>query len=136
KIAGYFNINSVQATRTGKAWALAVTYKTGYLLQSGNQGRTWENTSRLLDDNPRLIHFFDGQRGVLLDAIAIMYTEDAGLTWKDGWPGGPVLNSFFFLDDKLAWAVGDFETILHTEDGGKTWAKQHDDGAVSVPHER
>jgi photosystem II stability/assembly factor-like uncharacterized protein len=136
KIARYFDINAVQVTDAGTAWALAVTYKTAYLLQSRNRGRTWEIASRTLDENSRLIHFFDGRRGVLLDAIAISYTEDGGSTWNDGWPGGPLLNSFFFLNDKLAWAVGDFETILHTEDGGKTWVKQHDDGVVPVPHDR
>jgi photosystem II stability/assembly factor-like uncharacterized protein len=128
-------INAVHVTRAGTAWALAVAYKGGYLLQSSNQGRTWEIASRLLDDYPRLIHFLDDRRGVLLDAIAIMHTEDGGSTWKDGWPGGPVLNSFFFLNDKLAWAVGDFETILHTQDGGRTWVKQHDDGVIPIPHE-
>jgi photosystem II stability/assembly factor-like uncharacterized protein len=135
KIARYFDINAVQVTDARTAWALAVTYKTAYLLQSYNQGRSWKIVSRTLDENSRLIHFFDRRRGVLLDAIAISYTEDGGSTWELRSNDGAVLNSFFFFNDKLAWAVGDFETILHTEDGGKTWVKQHDDGMIPVPHE-
>src|SRR5262249_48824176 len=133
----YYNINSVQVTRDGTAWALAVAYKNGYLLRSTNQGRSWEivSNSRLFDDFPQAIHFFDRQRGILLD-IAILFTEDGGATWDMGWKGGPWLSAFAFIDNKLGWAVGDSQTLLHTEDSGKTWLKQRDNGLVPLPHDR
>jgi len=34
------------------------------------------------------------------------------------------LNSVFFMNKLLGWAVGDSRTILHTADGGLTWQSQ------------
>ncbi len=127
-IANYYELTRLGLARDGSAWVLASAYKNGYLLRSNDRGRTWQIASndRIFDHYPASLHFFDRERGVILD-IAIVLIEDGGATWKLGWRGGAWLSSLFFFNDKLAWAVGDFRTILHTEDGGNSWVKQYEE---------
>ena len=131
-------IRSAYVARDGTAWALIIDYKSGALLRSDDHGRTWEiaSNSRLFDMYPRGVHFFDRRRGLLFDSLGVWSTEDGGSTWEVRSNDTILLNSFFFLNERLAWAVGDFETVLHTEDGGMTWVKQHDNGAVRIPADR
>ena len=125
---GKISILGVRVARDGTAWAVSLGYKHGYVLRSDDHGRTWKVAGRRIDGFPNGLFFFNAKRGVLLDG-GIYLTEDGGSTWRMVWNGGALLQSVFFLDEKLGWAVGDARTILHTADGGKTWVKQYDEEA-------
>ena len=38
--------------------------------------------------------------------------------------GNPSLNRVYFLNDQIAWAVGDAGHIFHTADSGESWERQ------------
>jgi photosystem II stability/assembly factor-like uncharacterized protein len=124
----------VRVAYDGTAWAVSLGYKYGHVLRSDDRGRTWQVAGRRIDGFPNAVFFFNAKRGVLLDG-GIYLTEDSGNTWRMVWNGGALLQSVFFFNEKLGWAVGDARTILHTADSGKTWVKQYDDRGMSIPHD-
>lgn len=124
----------VRVANDSTAWAVSLGYKHGYVLRSDDRGRTWKVAGSRIDGFPNALFFFNAKRGVLLDG-GIYLTEDSGNTWRMVWNGGALLQSVFFFNEKLGWAVGDARTILHTADGGRTWVKQYDNGVIPVPHE-
>ena len=135
-ISAYYELRRVRVTHDGTALALASAYRVGHVLGSSDRGRRWEVlTGGSMLENPASLYFFNRNRGLVLD-VSILLTEDGGATLDSVWPGGAVPLSIFFIDEKLGWTAGDFQTILHTEDGGRTWVKQHDDGQIPIPHER
>ncbi len=124
-ISDYYEIRRIQVARDGTIFVLAAEYKTGRVLRSSDRGRTWEVlTGATTFDNPTSLHFFDRERGIVVDT-AIRMTTDGCATWEWVWPGSGNPGWVFFINEKLGWAAGDFQTILHTSDGGKTWVKQH-----------
>jgi len=55
---------------------------------------------------------------------AIMYTNDAGVTWETQLSGqGAPYTSLFFIDENEGWAGG-WKCIWHTTDKGNTWESQ------------
>jgi photosystem II stability/assembly factor-like uncharacterized protein len=122
------DILHVRLTHDGTAWAVSLGYKYGYVLHSDDRGQTWKVAGQRIDGFPNGLFFFNAKRGVLLDG-GIYLTEDSGNTWRMVWNGGALLQSVFFVNEKLGWAVGDARTIVHTADGGKTWVKQYDEEA-------
>lgn len=118
---------SLSISRDRIAWAVAKNYKSGALLRSNDQGRTWTVASSSDDlgmQYPTSLFFFNAKRGLVAEE-SIQLTEDGAATWRTVWAGGPHLQSIFFVNDKLGWAVGDFKTVLHTKDGGETWVPQY-----------
>lgn len=55
----------------------------------------------------------------------VFLSEDGGKSWTTQATGATApLRSFFFVDDRRGWAVGDWGTILASSDGGRTWSMQ------------
>ncbi|MCH8034270.1 MAG: T9SS type A sorting domain-containing protein [Bacteroidetes bacterium] len=52
------------------------------------------------------------------DQEFIMKSSDGGSSWFEQYRGVGVLNSIFFVNDQLGWAVGKNGTILYTPNGG------------------
>jgi photosystem II stability/assembly factor-like uncharacterized protein len=61
------------------------------------------------------------------DGGTILKTIDGGYTWNRMGNGSMVsLNSVFFLDTSIGWAISkEFEVLLKTTDGGITWTKAY-----------
>ena len=58
----------------------------------------------------------------------ILFTEDAGLSWKKASVFGSLdskLNSVFFINQKNGWAAGANGQIYQTINGGKNWRRQN-----------
>lgn len=72
--------------------------------------------------------FMDDSRGAIVGGGGtILYTEDAGTTWRPARVWGrseTKLNAVFFLNRLLGWAVGDGGEIFQTVSRGKRWHKQ------------
>lgn len=119
------DIDRIQVTRDGTAWASVRGYNDGYVLHSPDKGRSWVSTR--LSIHPYHLIFWGDRKGLVAGHWGIVWTEDAGGSWHEvDFPGGyPSVQCFHFLDDKQGWAVGGLKTILHTKDGGKTWVKQY-----------
>jgi photosystem II stability/assembly factor-like uncharacterized protein len=57
-----------------------------------------------------------------------------GWCWQSPLPGGEGLSAVAAVSDQLAWAAGDYGTVLRTTDGGNTWLPLYLGGsAVTLP---
>lgn len=72
--------------------------------------------------------FTDEWNGVVVGAGgAILFTDDAGLSWKSASVLGeskPRFNAVFFINKKNGWTVGAEGKIFQTFNGGKVWREQ------------
>ncbi len=72
--------------------------------------------------------FTCGSNAVVVGASgSILFTEDAGLSWKSASIFGGAetkLNSVFFINQRNGWTVGGGGKIFQTVNGGKTWREQ------------
>ncbi|MDZ7335602.1 MAG: YCF48-related protein [candidate division KSB1 bacterium] len=57
----------------------------------------------------------------------ILHTQDGGKSWLHQFRlPSPSMQSIFFANSLMGWAVGDSGVIYHTDDGGKSWKFQHE----------
>lgn len=72
--------------------------------------------------------FADNFRGAIVGgAGTILFTDDAGVSWKQSQVAGrntKKFNSVFFINQTTGWAAGAEGIIFQTVNGGKTWRKQ------------
>jgi photosystem II stability/assembly factor-like uncharacterized protein len=77
---------------------------------------------------PTDIFFTDANTGFALtrgpDGGALYRTSDGGNTWFRQATSTQALNSVFFADPMVGYAVGNANTVLKTTDGGTTWDAQ------------
>lgn len=59
----------------------------------------------------------------LVQGLLCSKAEQHGWCWKEPLPQGEAINSFYFVDESTAFAVGGLGAILRTTDGGATWAR-------------
>ncbi len=119
-------IYSVTISRNRIVWAVGGWRNAGSLLRSDDEGKSWTEVRRSDDlALPLALFFWDSRRGIVgHDGVTL--TNDGGTTWTEGeMPEPLIVRAFFFVDEHLGWAVGDFKTILHTTDGGRTWVVRH-----------
>ena len=73
------------------------------------------------------VHFNSEEEGWITgngNGGAIMYTNDAGVTWETQLSGSETpYTSLFFIDENEGWAGG-WKCIWHTTDKGNTWEPQ------------
>lgn len=73
--------------------------------------------------------FTDDLRALLVGGGgAILFTEDAGMSWNRAAVGGDLttrLNAVFFINPKIGWTVGAAGKIYATNNGGKFWREQN-----------
>lgn len=101
----------------------------GTLMVMQNDRKSWKKFPLpvrflMLDGN-----FSDALNGAVVGGSGtILFTEDAGLTWKPATIAGsakPRLNSVFFINQKTGWAAGAEGKIYATINGGKFWREQN-----------
>ena len=119
-------ITDIFFTRYNAGFAVG---ETGALFSLQSDGKTWKKQpapSRYLLLNGT---FFDDMNGVIIGANGtILFTEDAGLSWDRSSVAGNTearLNSVFFLNKKMGWAVGTQGKVFQTINGGKYWREQN-----------
>lgn len=61
----------------------------------------------------------------LVRGKACNFPDGSGWCWQRPLPQGNNIVSYFYLDDKRGWAVGEAGTLLTTADAGVTWTAQH-----------
>lgn len=92
--------------------------------KEGNWKRQASPAEYLLNDGI----FIDDFRGAIVGgAGTILFTEDAGVSWKPSFVSGnenKKLNSLFFINQRTGWAVGAEGNIFQTINSGKVWRKQ------------
>lgn len=112
-------------TKSGYGYAVG---ESGVFFTMQDDKKSWKKTpipSRylLLDGN-----FPDDLHGAIVGGgRTILFTEDAGLTWNKATVFGKSeskLNSIFFVNPRVGWAVGASGKIYATSNAGKFWREQ------------
>jgi photosystem II stability/assembly factor-like uncharacterized protein len=104
-------------------------YGSGFVLHSGDDGKTWEeppDITQLGIDLVSSAFFFDDGRGWLFGhgpGWSVLSTIDFGRHWQPapGTDARAILNSAWFSDAARGCTVGNSSTLLCTSDGGLTW---------------
>jgi len=100
----------------------------GWLLETGNGGRSWSR--KALTGNDSFIYsklqFVSPTTGWMSGAWGISKTNDGGATWwtpviADGLTDA---NDFHFTDAMNGWAIARSQALFSTVDGGETWQEQ------------
>jgi photosystem II stability/assembly factor-like uncharacterized protein len=109
-------------------------YTWGYTLStSDDKGQTWQKEDYSLKLNPsptyKDIYFTSVTTGFIIDRNTIIKTTNKGKTWKtvsqlspnNRFQTSAYLEKFYFLDQKVGYAVGPFDKLLKTTDEGEHW---------------
>ena len=105
---------------------LAASFST--LLNSADQGKTWQQTSLDEDLIFTYVNFFDPLNGLAIGEFGSVYkTQDGGDNWLAN--EQVIADEFYpmavsFLDSQTGWVGGSSGVIFHTSDGGVSWAKE------------
>ncbi|MBQ0725542.1 MAG: hypothetical protein KBT51_09125 [Cycloclasticus sp.] len=98
------------------------------LLNSADQGKTWQQTSLDEDLIFTYVNFFDPLNGLAIGEFGSVYkTQDGGENWLANEQA--IADEFYpmavsFLDSQTGWVGGSSGVIFHTADGGISWAKE------------
>ena len=128
-----YSMHEVDFTSVKHGWGLGTNLHQGdYLVHTTDGGKTWTQVYpdlRPTDD----IAFVDNQHGFGLGQLsnqsALLYTEDAGHTWKQKYDFSDKYRTakLSFYDSKNGWVLATLKggsnkvLILKTTDGGDTW---------------
>jgi photosystem II stability/assembly factor-like uncharacterized protein len=131
------NMSEVYFTSIQQGWAIGILPNYGdYIIHTTDGGKTWAQVSPQIGPTED-ISFVDSTHGFGLGKHsnfgALLYTEDAGDTWKDVFDFSRNFNisKISFINSSTGWVTAsditsqllDNTVILKTKDGGKTWAK-------------
>ncbi len=96
----------------------------GELRKSTDRGQTWTAVDAGYNSFND-IHFFDNNRGLLLDGSSLHFTFDGGNTWDSTSliSYSYSLRRFSAADDTTLFAVGYAASTFRSTDGGSTWEK-------------
>jgi len=107
---------------------------TGTILTSGDGGLTWATIPSPVQDNFRVIAFFDAQVG-LIAGNHLLRTIDGGLTWDIL---AQTQNRYFdieIVDSQTAYLSHPFEGLLKTTNQGLTWdtlVQENQEGSLGL----
>ena len=99
--------------------------RNGQIYRTIDGGLNWNMINTGAEGIIKSIYFVNSLKGWAVSYSAeILISEDGGNTWTLQYDEYGHLNSVFFIDEEIGWAVGDNE-ILHTIDGGNNWEVQY-----------
>lgn len=113
---------AIDGSEGGKKVAVG---KSGLILMTNNNGKTWErratDTSKVL----AAISFGDSNHAFVVgNGGTLLATDDGGSTWRSQASGSKdQLLGVHALDSRNAHVVGAFGTLLSTSDGGRSWTR-------------
>ncbi|MFZ5457585.1 MAG: WD40/YVTN/BNR-like repeat-containing protein [Pseudomonadota bacterium] len=118
------NFFSVVAPSEQVAWAAGTG---GKIVRTDDGGRTWHRQNTATYENLQGIAAWDAQHAVAAgNHGVILYTADGGNSWKAAQvPKSDNPNKLFrvHIFDGVAWAVGEFGSLLRSDDKGATWTR-------------
>ncbi|MFY9225443.1 MAG: YCF48-related protein [Blastocatellia bacterium] len=92
------------------------------LYKTDDGGQTWVKQT---DDVTRPfingIAFANEKVGSIVGDSYIGVTDNGGQTWKKVKLQGVYLNDVYWVNEKVAWAVGDKGKVMYTENSGQKW---------------
>ena len=121
----------------------------GVVLRTTDGGKNWKKVSTGMRYLYNDVKFVSPTEGWIVGQYeVILHSTDGGITWEKVHGGEPAeldisqlkegelvkedfgaeeevytLNSVYFLNPQMGWAVGEYGVVLRTVDGGKTWGK-------------
>ena len=118
------NFFSVVAPSEQVAWAAGTG---GKIVRTDDGGRTWHRQNTATYENLQGIAAWDAQHAVAAgNHGVILFTADGGNSWKAAQvPKSDNPNKLFrvHIFDGVAWAVGEFGSLLRSDDKGATWTR-------------
>jgi len=122
-------LRSISFIGTSSVFAVG---NSGTILKSSDQGDTWTTITppeMVQDRDFHAVYFQDENYGWIVggqygsDSLqTIIKTVNGGDTWEVVFDrSGPPLNDICFIQQDMAFAVGDDETVLQSVDGGINW---------------
>lgn len=117
------NVLSLTCDPRNRVW---VTASFSTLLNSADDGASWETTSLEEDLQFTTIQFVDADWGVATGEFGtVVITRDGGASWE---PGEYIPNDFYpmaavFTDAQHGWAVGLNGIAWVTDDGAASWRR-------------
>jgi len=128
------------------AWAVGYG---GVVVRTADGGKSWKKVSTGMRYLYNDVKFVSPQEGWIVGQYeTILHSTDGGSNWEKVHGGEPAeldisqlkegevvkenfgaeeeiytLNSVYFLNPQMGWAVGEYGTLIKTADGGKTWEK-------------
>lgn len=114
---------------TGFAAVQAVSDQIVYAAETGiykstNSGDSWNQLNTIEDWNFTALCFLDKNTGFVgssRGSYRIYKTIDGGISWNDVLTSNSTIQSIFFINDFVGWAVGAGNLIYKTIDGGNNW---------------
>jgi peptide/nickel transport system permease protein len=100
-------------------WIVGWPKDEGAIYRTTDGGETWRR-SVLEDVKPFSgVSFLTPTMGWGIRENMIFQTRDGGTQWSNQHLGSQSINSVYFGDENVGWAVGNKGTVLHTTEGGK-----------------
>lgn len=96
----------------------------GAILRTHDGGAHWERMVNGLSDDPRAMHWWDAQRGIVVGESGSVYRTTDGFATIAGSndPSYGHLSCVFFINDTLGWMGSESGRIYRSTDGGASWA--------------
>jgi YD repeat-containing protein len=103
----------------------------GEIYRTTDGGLNWNMINTGAEGIIESIYFVNSLKGWAVSSSSeILISEDGGNTWTLQYDDYGQLNSVFFIDEEIGWAVGDIKN-LHTIDGGNNWEVQYYGGQLN-----
>jgi photosystem II stability/assembly factor-like uncharacterized protein len=114
-----------------------VLANTGQVLATNDAGATFSGNSAPIPGTQATgggatatdIAFISATTGFATVGGSIVRTTNGAGSWTTVFSGGSPLNSVFFVDNNVGYAVGSNSAIVKTTDGGATWSTKSLSGA-------
>lgn len=120
------HIDEIDFVSLTEGWGIS----SGQVVSTHDGGQTWVvKRSPSLTSTPfknlkvsrdaLMIQFFSASEGWVLEGDTLVGTKNGGATWEASNFKDAIIRSFYFLDRKTGWAVG--EKRLNATDGDRGW---------------
>jgi len=110
----------------------------GVILKTNNKGNTWQafDLPLKIRGHYNALHFVNDSIGYVYGSGDILKTSDGGKSWNMIYASNAVLNSMYFINAEIGFAVGakfnDGGVILKTTDGGLKWEEQSSNDSYNI----
>ena len=130
--SAHAGLSGIHFATLEKGWAVGGL---GTILHTDDRGKTWQSQDANTDHILEKVFFLDERRGfavggrprsqrvaIVGNAGIILATKDGGASWSAAFSdAGAYLCDVCFANDRVGYAVGEYDVAMKTTDGGEHW---------------